>query len=285
MTNSTEENGGTNKEQISFIEHLVELPVIFLAIIAQTLLILSHYKDPLHVFKNTATLFVRNIAVIDICVAFLWSIRIVLKLLGNDVKIVSFIWVGFATLSPWAFLSLAIERFVSVGYPLWHRVRVTIPVCRKILIGTWVLHTALHLLSGGLTPKNNDILVFCGSLLFLSVFIVYFVTYVTLRRQGKHLERRQDLGQATSNLMKARQKQEKRFLATMAIVAFILVIAYLPIIGFNLLKTVLNIQKIPEVYSTFMILLSLGLLSNPIVYLLRLPKYRKTFKVLYCNFL
>ena len=172
MTNVTVGNGGTNEEQISFIEHLVELPIICFAIIAQTLPILSHYKDPLRVFKNTASLFVRNIAFIDICVPFLWSVRIVLKLLGDDVKIVSFIWVGFATLSPWAFLSLAIERLVSVSYPLWHRVRVTIPVCRKILIGTWVVHIALHLFSGGLTPKKNDILVFCGSLLFLSVFIV-----------------------------------------------------------------------------------------------------------------
>ena len=286
LNNVSKEISRRDENEIPFIRHFIGLLILCLGIIANALLIFAHYRDPLHVFRNTTSLFIRNIAIIDICVAILWSTRIVRQLLQQNPEIISLIWVGFTALSPLALLCLAIERFLSVAYPFWYRVKVTIKSSFKFIIGTWIAHTTIFVFCYVIiNPKANIFIMYYVSVLFLFVYVVYFATYLALRRQRYELQKTQDPNEGALNAMKVRQKHEKRFLVTIAIVCFTLAIVYIPILVFTAIKILLEMEKIREIYSALLILLNLNVLLNPIVYLLRLPKYRKTFKVLYCNFL
>lgn len=280
-----------NQDAMSLSVSVLQMSILSLGVIANILLILAHWKDPLRVFRNTTSLFVRNIAVIDIAVAILWIIRIALTLLGKKHETISLIWLAFTTMSPFAFLCFAIERFLSVAFPLWYRVRGTIQICRKVLCGKWIAHTAISVFTYFILNKKDrrKFMLWYVIVLFLAVNIFYLATYVALRRQRNALRNRQDISEGSLTAMKARQKQEKRFLMTIAIVCFILTIVYVPLLGMAtitvLLRDVLNVKRTEEVFSVLFVLLSVNFLINPIIYLLRLPKYRKTFKELYCNFI
>ena len=272
---------------ISLSVMVIQLSILFLGIIANVLLIFSHWKDPFRFFKNTTSLFVRNIAVIDIIVAVVWIIRISVMLsFGRKPEIISNIWVGFTAMSPCAFLCFAIERFLSVAFPLWYRVRVTIQTCRKVLLATCIAHTAIQTVAVFVfsVDDKRDFMLCYATPMFLSVYIFYFATYIALRRQRNELKQRQNVSQGTLNAMRARQKQEKRFLITIAIVCIILMIVFLPVLGMRTLIVLLHLRT-PGTQSALQILLSINYLVNPIIYLIRLPRYRKTFKKLYCNFM
>ena len=272
---------------ISLSVMVIQLSILFLGIIANVLLIFSHWKDPFRFFKNTTSLFVRNIAVIDIIVAVVWIIRISVTFsFGRKPEIISNIWVGLTAMSPCAFLCFAIERFLSVAFPLWYRVRVTIQTCRKVLLATWIAHTAIQTVTVFVfSVDDKRVFMLCYSTpMFLSVYIFYFATYIALRRQRNELKERQNVSEGTLNAMRARQKQEKRFLITIAIVCIVLMIVFLPVLGMRTLIVLLHL-KTPGTHSALQILLSINYLVNPIIYLVRLPRYRKTFKKLYCNFM
>ena len=267
--------------------YAMQFSILSLGIIANVLLIFSHWKDPFRFFKNTTSLFVRNIAVFDIIVAVLWIIRMALILsLRSNRDIVSAIWLGFASMSPCAFLCFAVERFLSVAFPLWYRVRVTIQRCRKVLLGTWIAHIVIQIIALFVFSEDdrNDFILFYTIAMFFSVYVFYLATYVSLRRQRNELQKRQNMNQGTFNAMRARQEQEKRFLITIAIVCIILTIVFLPVIAMRTIFLLLNLDS-PNAYSALLILLSINYFVNPIIYLWRLPKYRKTFKKLYWDFM
>ena len=280
----------TNQDAISLSCHVIQMSNLFLGIIGNSLLIVAHWKDPFRVFKNTSSLFVRNIAIIDVIVAFLWIIRLATILSGKKLEALLVIWLGFTVLSPWAFLCLAIERFLSIAFPLWHRARVTTHNCRQVIIGTWIAHTSMYTFTAFIlddTLQGNVILLF--SIVFiLCSYAFYFATYVALRRQRNEFQKKQDISESVLNAMKARQKHQKRFLVTIAIVCFMLTITFLPVVGMRmiavLLENFLKGRRIRQIHDGLMVLLSINFLTNPIIYLIRLPKYSKTFKVLYCNF-
>ena len=272
----------------SLTAEIITMSILLVGIVANTLLIIAHCKDPLRVFQNTTSLFVRNIAMIDIVVAFIWIIRTIMILIrGWKPATVSAIWVGVVTMSPSAFLCFAIERFISIAFPLWYRVRVKTETCRKAIVGTWITHGVIYTIVFFKSSRKEHFLTIYAAVIFLAVYIFYFATYITLRRQRNKLRKRQD-NTADQAGMRARQEQEKRFLVTIAIICIILMILFLPIIGLStftiLLRSVLKIRSMKGAFICLLVLLSINFVINPIIYLLRLPKYRETFRVLYCNF-
>ena len=280
-----------NEELMSLPSQVIRLFILLSGVIGNSLVITAHWKDPLRVFKNTSSLFVLNIAISDIFVAFWWILRIAFVLISEKTSsTLLVIWIGFTTFSPWTFLCLAIERFLSVAFPLWHRIRVTTQTCHKVIIGTWIVHTAIYILAQLIfNAVFGENFIFCyGIVVFFCIYVVYFATYIALRRQRKEFEKRQDISESALKAMKVRQKHEKRFLVTIAIVCFMLTIIFLPVIGMRtiivLLENVLEKKTVQDMTDGFQIVLSINFFMNPIIYLLRLPKYKKTFKVLYCNF-
>lgn len=266
----------------------LQIGILLIGLIGNTLLIIAKYKDPLKVFKNPSSMFIRNIAVIDSVVAVAWALETIMQLLSKDKKTFSGIWLAFATMSPLAFLCLAIERYVCIAFPLRHRVHFTSRICCYTLFVTWFSHILIFMLSASFMKNFQAKQLLSAYVLFtfVCVFCVYLATYASIRKQRKELALRFNVTEATFRIMKARQKHETRFLFTIAIVCSVLMITIMPTLGLQATYVILGDfimgrKKPKTIKSIFLTLLSANFAINPIVYVVRLPKYRKTFKKLY----
>ena len=278
----------------SKVAHLGLLSVGFLA---NVLVIIAHVLDPFRVFRNASSMFVLNITIIDCSTALLWLI--VDSLMDHEefkrsIYYTTLVNVGFklATMSGVAYLSLALELYFSISRPLWHLAKVTRQVCRNWIILTWFFHFILHEVVNRFLPSVKHLNLFMVSYtlsFFFAIQSLNLATFVSLRKQNKALRERRDVSESTVRAWKRRQKDEKRFLMTTAILSIFLTVSYCPYIVLTTLLTLkLQLSGISlqtwlwlDWMSRFMIMVNIFI--NPFFYLWRLPKYRKTFNKLFCK--
>ena len=273
----------------------VELVMLTFGTVLNLLLIVTHIKDPLKTFKSPSSSFILNIAFVDILVCILWIIKIILNIISPGYRVnketgdVLFcVWTASIAISPLLYLCLSIERFCSVAYPLWHRVHITTRACRYLLCAIWIFHIIFETLVSCLVPVMSFeeimiILLYVG-ISFLLTQVFYLATYFSLKKQRGRFFKRQDVSEAVLRTMKIRLQREKQFLHTIAIVCFILNFTLLPSLTLLIVHGIYpQFSNQREVFSISMDFLSFSFATNPIVYVWRLPKYKKTFKLLYCK--
>ena len=281
----------------------VELVMLTFGTVLNLLLIVTHIKDPLKTFKSPSSSFILNIAFVDILVCILWIIKIILNIISPGYRVnketgdVLFcVWTASIAISPLLYLCLSIERFCSVAYPLWHRVHITTRACRYLLCAIWIVHIIFETLVSCLVPSpiSNErviIMLLYSGMSFIFGQVFYLATYISLKKQRGRLFKRQNISESTLGTMKIRLHREKQFLHTIAIVCLILNFTFLPSLGFMIFRAFhpdfRNIKQRELSCISFKLMLtvflSFNFAINPIVYVWRLPKYRKTFKLLYCK--
>ena len=81
--------------------------------------------------------------------------------------------------------------------------------------------------------------------------------------------------------------KEKRFLKTIIIIACIAFICIVPFFALFLLRFSLllvnDLQAFMIFYAVSAVIYQINFAVNPLIYILRLPNYRKTFYLLYCK--
>jgi uncharacterized membrane protein YqjE len=106
------------------------------------------------------------------------------------------------------------------------------------------------------------------------------------------LQNRTGMSEVTIRTAKIRLENEKNFLVTIAIVCFALAATVLPFLTMSFTSLVEVTKRLegddnkfvaPSYTSWGLLLIGLNSAANVFVYLWRLPKYRKTFKKLYCD--
>ena len=283
-----------------------EFVISFCGILLNVLLIIAHVKDPLKLLKGTSVPFIINIAVIDFitsCGYLVHALMVIIlfnaKHIG-DLAMYLLLWHlnGFLLLSSQvSFLGLSIERFASVVFPLWHRVKVTLAVCRAWIISSWLILSTFDGLTTAwmfLNPTVQNVirLSIARNGLILITFLLtnffYFATYISLKRQRNKLSQRQDMDVANLRANQIRLQNEHQFLVTIAIVCSILAVTVLPmLVPFQI--TLINMELSgytikPEFINWVGLTIApVNFAINSLVYLWRWPKYRKTYKRLYCN--
>ena len=308
---STERNGSTN-DPIHFPNSALALifAINVVGVLGNVLLIVAHVKDPLRVLKSPSSHFILNIASVDallsgvflVCTAFtLASVNTYWEWDTSYHSSILFLLLLTSLLYSALFasyLSLAVERFLSVAYPLWHRVRMTTNVCRYWVIGLWLGLGGFRLIDFALTRIKETVIqsqltliVFMCILLMLTLS-VYIASYISIRRQRMELHNRTSMSEITIRTAKIRLENEKNFLVTIAIVCFVLAATVLPFIIISFVSFVKATNKLkgddnkivaPSYTRWGLLLIGLNSAVNVFVYLWRLPKYRKTFKKLYCD--
>ena len=116
----------------------VYLSIIVIAAIANVLLLLAIYKNPLKYFRNPTTYFIANLAISDLLNSLFHFEEVFVTqttyrstfcfpgALGTiNSAILDFSY--FLTFPSVAVLAL--ERYVSIAHPLWHQVKVTSRLC------------------------------------------------------------------------------------------------------------------------------------------------------------
>ena len=274
-------------------------------IVGNILLIISHKKDPLKILKSSSSLLITSIALLDLLISsvLLMMVSFALSACNPEtivyVHLITNVLVGlFHIVSFTLYLLLAVERFCSVAFPLWHRVNVTTRVCRYWVVAIWLVYTVLDVGFNTILIKDKKVNVQSHLahvlymwLMFLLIQCTYIASYVSIRKQNLDLQKRQDLSEATVRTTKIRLKMEYNFLRTIAIVCFLLaatVLAFLTMAFMYVFAATEKSEKnynqsLPSYYLWGVLGISVNSAINVFIYIWRLLKYRKTFRKLYCN--
>ena len=128
----------------SFVYYVV---VTTITILANVLLIFAMLKDPLKCFLNPTSYFIFYLAFSDLLNSLLLMEESLLWLtkfgsingLPGAFGIVNTLLLEVAFFAnPLSIFSLALERCLSIVFPLWHKVNVTTGICRRWLTMIWV---------------------------------------------------------------------------------------------------------------------------------------------------
>ena len=264
-----------------------DIPIIAIhlfGVISNGLLLLAIFKDPLKCFRNSATYFVINLTVSDCLTCFFSLIFYITSINLVEVRYETFqllvLFCGCASII--SIPAIAIDRFLMIVYPIKHRVFVRGKVVIMWIMANWFASSAVSV-STTFCRHLKGIYIFCAFTILLST-VVYASAYHMLKKQSRNIA-----GQ-NSNDTRAQQMRilkEKQFLRTIIIIACIAVICVLPSMMFFQTSVFLNLntRKLSAIILTkiFVCVHAINFAVNPLLYVLRLPNYRKTFYLLYCK--
>ena len=283
---------------------IIQITINILGIFLNIMLLYAHKKDPHKLLRSSSSPFIVNIAIIDLLASCVNLARLFLfnSYLNLNVsissrlatsKLLKTVITFLESISFTSFFCLSIERFFSVAFPLWHRVQITTRVIRYWLAAVWLFHFTYEGILYVIFIYGYEVhWMLCKLSLAWTTFfltqIVYFASYISLRKQRNGLYKRQGLNEASIRMIKIRLESEKNFLTTIEIVCSILALTLLPIL------TILSVSVLSaEEWSSSKVvepakvwgktLMTLNFAVNGLIYLWRMKKYRKTFKKLFCK--
>jgi uncharacterized membrane protein len=263
------------------LEHS-QIPYFIISFIGTTsnvLLIFAIIKDPLKCFKNSGTYLVMNLSLSDLLVLIFHLHAMFITRLA---WIFHFLTITLGIVSIVSIASISIDRFLLVVYPLKHRHLITGKFMIFWLSGIW-LSSVLPICGLLYGNKINMMLViYCFSVSFIVCSVVlYAITYSTLKTHSKNLAQQNS---TESRAQEIKILKEKKFLKTIIIIACIAFFCVVPtMIYFQLNTLYLLLDNLAGsiLLDTLQLLLYTNFAVNPLIYVLRLPNYRKTFYSIY----
>ena len=263
---------------------IIFLTICVLGAISQVFLVIAFIKDPLKYFRNSGTYLMANLAVSDFLTCFFASFSYCTP------KTIYFplqfcIWTSGAV-SVLSIVSISFDRFLMVVYPLKHRVFMRGKVlvvwftCIWLIGCVFAIKAILSLILAGNNERDRIFLNFLAATLIVLAGIMYGLTYFKLKKQSKNFA----VVNLSNRQQHARVIKEKRFLRTIILVACIALVCFVP-------STILHPSAVLHGYTGVIAdvladasanMLYVNFAVNPLVYVLRLPNYRKTFYLLYC---
>ena len=254
-----------------------------LGVVSNVLLLAVFIKDPLKCFRNSGTYLVMNLAVSDCLTCLFFPSLNVVKMTPYP-PIFQFLTSFFASVSFLSVLSVSIDRFLIVAYPMKYRVLINGK--------TMVLWIAAILMVSSVIPlilfsdiRETSIyqahFTFC-TIVVIASSLMYSSTYYKLKKQSR------DIAAVNSTKSRAQEKRilkEKRFLKTIVIIAFIAFVCAVPSLILNFIQHSEDMDNFTMKLATSSssILLRTNFAVNPFVYILRLPSYREAFYLIYCK--
>ncbi len=292
----------TNEQQIALYfgelttwNYVVYSFIMLCGTVANCLLLFAIYRDPLKCFRNSTTIFILNLAISDLLNNCVNLSELFLSLTNaggvyglSDLcgKMVMFSFdCSFYSTFPCVF-SMAVERYLAISRPLWHKVYVTRHICRSWIVALWLFIFACA--GTGIALRNsiyhNAVLSCFMLLFFFGTIIIYFFAFLSVRRQRQAIDN--IISEVTYNIVEVRLKNQSNFLKTIFIVNVILIFGLLP----SMLFLVSAIQgdiftsddsiAMELLFHMLDISFVVNYAINPFLYYMRLQKYRKTFLIL-----
>ena len=283
----------------SFVYYIA---VTTFAIFANSLLIFAMLKDPLKCFRNATSIFVFHLAFSDLLNSLEFmeeSLLWLTKYGGMDGLPWPFRTLNYLVFEVFFFsnmpsiFSLALERCLGIVFPLWHKVNITAKVCYTWIMMIWVF-------GGVVVAIRFTFLIYfhqeqmylytakcTWGILITATLICYLVGVITVRKRRLALKKNTAISKVGQELAEVRLRNENRFLFAMFIIFVGFFLGVIPsMTTFWLLDVVwMNTTNnaIALLYNITDMILLLNFAANTCIYLWRLPKYRKTFQVLYCK--
>ena len=259
--------------------------ICILGVVSNGLLLLAFFKDPIKCFRNSATHFVMNLSISD-CLTCLFALFFYITanyMTAENREIILFLIVSFAIVSIVSLTSISIDRFLMVAYPIKHRILMKGKVIVLCLVIIWIFGCSLS----GITPlfgRQNKIYIYhSGAIITTISAVIYAATYHKLKKQSRNIALQNS---SESRAQEIRILKEKKFLNTIILIACVAFLCIMPYMVFsriysnpsNLSGNILVIEIFSGIFSFFFYA---NFAVNPIIYVIRLPNYRKTFCLLY----
>jgi hypothetical protein len=199
----------------------------------------------------------------------------------------------FSSTYPFVF-SIAVERYVAISRPLWHKIHATRHFCSTCVIILWLICFAYTGICSALRNANLELTYYnavqsCFLLLFFFGSVAsYFLAFLSMRRQRQTLEN--VTSELTRQTAQVRLKNQSNFLKIIFIVNIFLIFGLLPTVCFFVLVSIShhNIYSPTGdsfgwkfLYSIFDVFFLVNIAINPFLYFVCLKRYRKTFLILY----
>ena len=278
-----ESNGSSCCFQLKY-EFVPSLIICLLGVISNLLLLNAFIKDPLKCFGNSGSYLVINLTVSDVFTCLVAPFYLSVNLESYWMLVFFSFVVYFLTVSTATIVSISIDRYLMVAYPLKHRI-----VLKGKVIAVWVAvlwiacigYPTKRLIFG--TKKHDEILFTSfGAIAIIFSCVMYSLTYFKLKKQSKNLA----LQNSTAPESRAQAKRilkEKKFLTTIILIACIAFLCVVPPSIFYSVSA-FNNNIAPRIV-LYMIngIFFTNFAVNPLIYIIRLPNYRKTFYLLYCT--
>ena len=262
-------------------KHLPQLFLCVCGFVVHVMLLVAFVKDPLKCFRNSATYLVASLAVSDMSVTISFPVFNSVHLERNF-RFVDFRFVPIMS-SFLTIFSISVDRYLMVVHPFKHRSLINGKRMIVWIISIWIVGFGLVFTKRFIKDVTINRLFHAAveiGLIFLAAFI-YAITYASLKKQSKFLTT-QDT--SANRSLEARILKEKRFLKTIAVICFVEITTLSPIIILFVIKNMsLNTNTMQVIFSSNLLLFTINFVVNPFIYIWRLPKYRKTFSVLYCK--
>ena len=253
-------------------------------VLLQLMLLFAFIKDPLKCFRNSAIYLIANLAIADLCVCVktLLTIRVDPEIMSMEFLDHSMIMASLLTI-----LSIAIDRYVMVSHPFKHHFLMSKKKMILWLLLIWLLSLAESIKQLIVQDEGpyDDLVRHCFYLLIaLATFMLYAATVKSYTKQSRSLSL-QSNESVEHRSRETRIQSEKRFLNTIIIIASIAVVTILPSAIFG--QVILAGGHAEESESggtvglTLFTILIVNFVINPVIYMWRLPQYRKTFRIIY----
>ena len=250
------------------------------------LLLLAFIKDPLKCFRNSGTYFMMNLALSDMltCIFAPFYLRIIL--IPRWHSFCAFLAMSSGNASMLSIASISLDRFLMVAHPLKHRYLVKGKSMVLWFAGIWLgglVIPALRLYFG--RKANENFVIYCFDVLVITFSaVMYASAYSRLKKQSENIALESSV---ESRAHKIRIIKQKQFLTTIIVIGCIAFICIVPSIIFFQVGDSLALSKDSLAFHISIVLFTsifyANFAVNPLVYILRLPNYRKTFYLLYCK--
>ena len=279
----------TNTASVGIITYVYSVSyciICILGALSNALLLVAFIKDPLRCFRNSGTHLVMSLSVSDCLWCLLSLASQISPRISSDVIVRCFI-ILMANVSSVMITSISIDRFWMVSYPIRHRILMKSKVIVLWIAAIWIVNIPisffLFILDVNTTTAVQGVCAYSVVVIILSS-VMHSSTYYKLRKQSRNMA----LHNSTDGrAQEMRILKEKRFLKTIIIIACIAFICIVPFFALFLLRFSLllvnDLQAFMIFYAVSAVIYQINFTVNPLIYILRLPNYRKTFYLLYCK--
>ncbi len=262
------------------------ITVIVLGVALNVLLLVAFLKDPLKCFRNSGTYLVMNLAVSDCLTCLVAPFFHNWDVIPGWQWIFEFLVMWFGTASFVSIASISIDRFLLIAYPIKHHIKMKGKVIILWLAAIWIMSCTFPLIRLFYDRNGNErsaVYIFAAIMIITSA-VIYACTYWKLRKQAKNIALQNS---RESRAQETRILKEKKFLNTIIIIACVAFLCIVPsmlffrIINPNPSYSSSNILVIQIFTKIFLFFFQANFAVNPVIYVIRLPNYRKTFYLLY----
>jgi hypothetical protein len=284
----------------SFVVYLL---ISITGVVANVLLLLAIFKDPLKCFRDATTYLIVNLSLSDILnlVLAIEELFLLQTKYGSiydlppRVAVINYAVFEFtAFLTYPSIFALALERSLAIIYPLWHKVHITSSTSYIWLTTVWLFGFVVAGVNSVLLYREQINIAKYTLMLpsaFFSLFtlVFYCIACMSIEKQRLATRSNNSLSEIHRRSIEVRLRTQKQFLFTVFVVNIGLISALVPTVVMTYyIDTNLETMSMDNADPIFVglsytidILLHLNYGANPFIYVWRIQKYRKTFLSLY----